>query len=352
MAISYRWRRRLVRLRRLGRGFLNRNSGDWFWLRTKRVPVASLNRDLWRWAEPLLSYYVLLILSVIIATLGLLANSSATIIGAMIIAPLMGPITAIAFAMAMNNRRLLKRSALTLLSGAGLSIVTAALIAWSLGLDSLTPEIQARLRPTLIDLGVALAAGAAGAFAKARRHIADALPGVAIAVALVPPLSIIGVGIAMQSKVVTQGATLLFITNLAGIVFSGALVFIWQGYGSAERAQRGLTLSVMVLVLLGIPLGLSFRDLVLQRQTGASLKAKIRTEANRLGELTITDLTVKRQGQGVEVDIKIEAPLQSITEDQVQLMQQLIEEDLHRPVQITMVITPVQRFTISPSQSP
>ncbi|HEY9874891.1 MAG TPA: DUF389 domain-containing protein, partial [Candidatus Obscuribacterales bacterium] len=164
------------------------NSGEWHWLAEKPAPIASLNRSLWRGAVPSLNFYSLLFLSGVISTLGLLANSAATIIGAMIVAPLMGPIIAIAFAMISGNRRLLKRAIFTLLTGIAMTIIASIVICHLIGLSTLGSEIMARVSPTLIDLGVALAAGAAGAFAKSRKSIADALPGVAIAVALVPPL--------------------------------------------------------------------------------------------------------------------------------------------------------------------
>ncbi|WP_416676406.1 TIGR00341 family protein [Egbenema bharatensis] len=214
------------------------NSGDWAWLTVKPMPLAVLNRKLWKVAEPALTYYVLLALSVVIATLGLLANSAATIIGAMIVAPLMGPILGMAFSVVMSNRRLLRRSTLSLITGTLMSIAIGAVICRLVGIQTLTPEIIARTSPNLLDLGVALAAGSAGAFAFSRRDIADALPGVAIAVALVPPLSVVGIGIALNLQSVTFGSLLLFLTNLTGIVFSGGLVLLLQRYGSIDRAKK------------------------------------------------------------------------------------------------------------------
>ena len=109
--------------------------------------------------------------------MGLLAGSTATIIGAMIVAPLMGPITGIAFSLSVGNRRLLKRSGVSLLMGCLLTVATAYIFAHTFDLNNLNPEITSRIKPTLIDLVIALAAGAAGSFAKTRRGVADALPG-------------------------------------------------------------------------------------------------------------------------------------------------------------------------------
>lgn len=252
-------------------GLRTANSGDWAWLDVKPMPLPVLNRKLWKVAEPSIPYYVLLSLSVVIATLGLLANSAATIIGAMIVAPLMGPILGMAFSMIMSNRRLLRRSTLALVTGALMSIAIGAMICRLVGIETLTPEITARTSPNLLDLGVALAAGGAGAFAFSRRDIADALPGVAIAVALVPPLSVIGIGIALNLQDVTFGSSLLFLTNLTGIIFSGGLILLLQRYGSLARAQKGLTLAIIALFILGIPLALSFQDVVIREQTRSQI---------------------------------------------------------------------------------
>lgn len=342
MKIFYRWKRWLVRLRR----FQGSNSGDWAWIKSKPVPFVALNRDLWRWAEPGLNYYMLLFLSGVISTLGLLANSSATIIGAMIIAPLMGPITSVAFAIAMGNRRLMKRAALTIFSGVMVTILTAALITFLVGLDRLTPEIRIRVQPTLIDLGVALAAGAAGAFAKSRQRVSDALPGVAIAVALVPPLSVIGIGIAMPSRPVALGSTLLFVTNLASVIFSGALIFLWQNYGSPKRARQGLTVSSLILLILGVPLGFSFRDLLLREQTRFQLSAIIQERAMDLGNAEIQSLSVQRQRQQLRVSLELTTDMQGISDQEAELIHRQMEDRLQRDVDLELSVTPIRRFRL------
>lgn len=326
----------------------NSNSGRWAWLNENPIPLASLNRSLWRGAEPGISYYLMLSLSVIIATLGLLANSTAVIIGAMIIAPLMGPILGIAFSMVISNRRMLRRSSLSLVTGVLLSILIAALISRIIGLETLTPEINARVSPTLIDLGVALAAGTAGAFAKSRRSIADALPGVAIAVALVPPLSVIGIGIALNLQNVTWGAMLLFLTNLIGIIFSGSLVFLVQRYGSITRAKQGLSLAMTALLLLGIPLGISFQDLAIQIRTRAEISRLIRTRTLTFSDKDIRNLTVQRQNDQLSVDLELTGFAGSVSARQVNLVREFLQQNLGQPVRLNVRLIPIEEFTSSP----
>ncbi len=321
------------------------NGADWQWMAHNPVPLKSLNRSLWRTAEPSFNYYIMLFLSGVISSLGLLAGSTAAIIGAMIVAPLMGPITGMAFAMTMGNRRLLKRSGLSLVTGALLTIGTAYLICTLVGLNTLNDEILERTRPTLIDLVIGLAAGAAGSFAKTRREVADALPGVAIAVALVPPLSVIGIGLAYADMGIVLGSTLLFLTNLAGIILSGGLIFIWQDYGSIKRARRGLTASMIMLCLLGIPLGISLRDLVIQERTRSLVSTLIRRDTETFRETNIQRLQVRTSGKQLQIKLDVAAPVNSISANQVDLVQQFLEDQLERPVTLAVSVFPLEEFS-------
>jgi uncharacterized hydrophobic protein (TIGR00271 family) len=338
----------LAHVRRPFRDFWRSNSGDWHWLAAKPVPMAGLNKLLWRESVPSLSFFVMLTLSGIISALGLLAGSTATVIGAMIIAPLMGPIIGMAYALAVSNRRLLKRATLTMTAGTIATVVSAIVITWLVGLRTLSPEVMARTQPTLIDLGVALAAGAAGAFAKSRRHVADSFPGVAIAVALVPPLSVVGIGIALVDTSVWSGALLLFVTNLIAVIFSGILVFLWQRYGSIERAQSGLAVSLMMLMILGVPLAFSLRNLLVKanarQQIVQLINEQIQTE-----EVDIASIVVQQQRDGLLVEIEVTAPLDSITEADVQQTQIFLSRELDMPITLHAQIIPMRTFMSTPS---
>ena len=331
-------------MRKLGRVW-SVNQGEWHWLAQKPLPLKMLNRSLWRTAEPSFNYYVMLLLSGVIAALGLLAGSTAAIIGAMIVAPLMGPIVGMAFAITMGNRRLLKRAGLSVLTGAALTILTAYSICQIVGISTLNPEILERTRPTLIDLAIGLAAGAAGSFAKTRREVADALPGVAIAVALVPPLSVIGIGLAFGSREVFVGSTLLFLTNLAGIILSGGLIFIWQDYGSMKRAKRGLTASSAMVLVLGIPLGFSMRDLIVEERA-RTLVGRLIRETETFSEADIRRLTVDTQRENLKLDIEVAAPEGAISNNQVDLVHAFIERELERPVELDVIVLEVEAFGI------
>ena len=322
------------------------NSGDWPWLAEKPMKVAGINRSLWRGAVPSISFYVLLSLSGVIATFGLLASSAATIIGAMIVAPLMGPIIAIAYSIVAGNQRLLKRSAFTLIKGILLTILISFVITKGVGIRTLGSEVAGRVSPTLLDMGVALAAGAAGAYAKSRRSIADALPGVAIAVALVPPLSVVGIGLAMNSQSVAVGSSLLFLANLTGIIFSGALVFLWQGYGSLEKARQGLLVSITAVIILGLPLTFSLQTLLIQEQARRQISYLLYNKTQTFSNTKIRSIKVRRKGEELFVDMEVAAPFGLITNKQMQEVHNFLQEELKRPVNFQIQIIPTQQYSL------
>uniref|UniRef100_UPI00261B9091 DUF389 domain-containing protein n=1 Tax=Acaryochloris sp. IP29b_bin.148 TaxID=2969218 RepID=UPI00261B9091 len=204
--------------------------------------------------------------------------------------------------------------------------------------------ILARVRPTLIDLGVALAAGAAGAFAISRRQVENALSGVAISVALVPPLSVIGIGIAWWNARVALGASILFATNLTGIIFSGALVFLWQQYGSLERAKKGLFAGFLALFLLGIPLGLSLRNILVEEHVHRQVAALLRRQTLTFADTEIRNIDVQPQLTGLRVELEVAAKADSISQYQVRLVRQFLIEQLGQPIQLKVRVVPTEIF--------
>jgi uncharacterized hydrophobic protein (TIGR00271 family) len=206
---------------------------------------------------------VMLALSVVIAVLGLSLNSDAVVIGAMLVAPLMTPLIGTAAALVMGWPRRLAQSALAVLAGSaaavGISYVLTLLL--PAANQNLTPAVLSRTSPDLRDLGVALAAGAAGAYATARKDVSAALPGVAVAVALVPPLAAAGFTLAIGREDLTGGALLLFAANLVAIVLIGAVVLAVSGFvpagrlkAASGRIRLGLLTAVAALVLVAAPL--------------------------------------------------------------------------------------------------
>lgn len=212
--------------------------------------------------QSLISYSVLLTLAGLVATFGLFQDSVASIIGAMVIAPLGGAILAVAGALVTGRSRWLGITFLQVVLSAVWVVAIAYLVSAVMpDLIDLTPSLEARTEPGLLDLGVALAAGAAGAWVAARRTGSDALPGVAIAVSLVPPLATVGICLELGRMDDALGALLLFLTNFASITVVASIVFILTGASATgdrdlERAtlRRGLLVAVLALIVVAAPL--------------------------------------------------------------------------------------------------
>ncbi len=322
------------------------DNGNWLWLKEKATPIASLNRSIWRLSVPSFSFHFMLGLSAIIATLGLLANSAAVIIGAMIVAPLMGPIVGMAYSTAMGNRKLLRRSSFTVLKGILLTIGVSWLATSIIGLDTVDSEIMSRVKPTLIDFGIAMAAGAAGAFANTRRSISSAMPGVAIAVALVPPLSVVGIGLAQGESDIAFGALLLFLTNLICIIFFGSLVFLFQSYGNLGRAKKGLAMSTAVMFLLGIPLTLSMRELIVTKNVRQQIEYFIFNETETFANTDINSIVVTPKKGYLRVDLDIAAPLNSISKAQIERVKSALAQKIGQEIYLDVEMVPLKRITI------
>ncbi|MGA9580410.1 MAG: DUF389 domain-containing protein [Allosphingosinicella sp.] len=206
-------------------------------------------------------YLFMTLMSAGIAVLGLLLSSPAVVIGAMLISPLMGPIMGIGFAIATFDSAELRRTAVTTALGILLAIGFCALIVLLSPLKSVTGEIAARTRPNLFDFLVALFSGLAGSYAMIRgRH--GTIVGVAIATAIMPPLAVVGFGLATLNSTVLLGSALLFFTNLMTIAVTTAVLARLYGFAAnLSPRQTGLqaTLIVVTLIALAVPLGLSLK---------------------------------------------------------------------------------------------
>jgi uncharacterized hydrophobic protein (TIGR00271 family) len=229
-------------------------------------------------AHKLTNFCVLLVLAAIIASAGVIADSTATVIGAMIVAPLMTPILGTVLSVTTSDRVNLLRSLLLVVAGAAAVVIIAFVIgaAGPVGTTSQTSsQVSGRIHPGLIDLVAALATGAVGSFALARTDVSDTLPGVAIAISLVPPLAVVGLTLQAGASDESAGALLLFLTNVAAILLTGLIVMALFGVHETARevdhrdrvAGRGksLALVAILLVLLAVPLGVSTATLTKER---------------------------------------------------------------------------------------
>lgn len=212
-----------------------------------------------------------------IAILGLLLSSPAVVIGAMLISPLMGPIIGVGFALATVDTAEIRRNLRAILIGTVMAVIFCAIIASVSPLQTVTPEISSRTRPNLFDLLVALLSGLAATYAMVRgRH--GAIVGVAIATALMPPIAVMGFGLATRNWHVLTGSSLLLFTNLMTIGASAAVLARLYGFAAdlsprQTRLQAGLLLGAVAL--LAIPLGFALRNIAWEALASREAKAAI-----------------------------------------------------------------------------
>jgi uncharacterized hydrophobic protein (TIGR00271 family) len=312
-----------------------------------------LHQDLRSDADFNLNFLVLAVSACAIATLGLLTNSAAIIIGAMIIAPLMLPLRGLALAALEDDRELLSQS-LTTLSGGTL---VAIFIAWSIGRIFTLPasefgtEILARTKPNLADLFVAIAAGGVSGFAKIRPQIADALAGTAISVALMPPLCVVGIALSQGDWRASGGAFLLYFTNLLGITLACMLVFVWGGYSvNLTNARKALRWGLAMTLLLIVPLFTSLAILLNQKQLQATIKNLLESQTITVGQqvelisMNVNWNAIPWSKQASIVILMVRAK-QPVTPKQVGEIEKFLETKLKRRFKVVFRVSKFEEVT-------
>jgi uncharacterized hydrophobic protein (TIGR00271 family) len=299
-------------------------------------------------AQPGRDYFILIVLSSIIAALGLLLNSPAVVIGAMLVAPLMSPILGFSLGIILGEGRLVRTSLESVFKGVMASIIVAILIGLLSPLKEMTPEILARTKPTIVDLFIALASGMAGAYAVSRKDVSAALPGVAIAAALAPPLGVVGLGFANGNMQAAGGALLLFTTNLVTISLGGVIIFSLLGIHplnlqpeTKKRVQRGVTGILFLVFLITIPLAVIMKGIIKQTREQQAIE-RVLLDSPLMEDMSIVDIEwiQDRNQLLISATVRSSEPLgQEIVDE----LAQALENELNRPLDLDLIILPVIR---------
>ena len=288
-------------------------------------------------ARPDIDFYLLITLSAIIAGFGLLLNSPAVVIGAMLVAPLMSPIVGVGLAIVMGDSRFLRLSGSAVFRGVLLALVVGILVGFLQPGNTLSAEVLARTQPTLLDLFVALFSGMAGAYALCKSEAAGALPGVAIAAALVPPLASSGIALAGGAWRESGGALLLFITNFIAISSAAAFVFIILGFrpSSTQKDRRMIQVrsfraALVFLGIIALLLTVATVELVAESAEQTTIADTVEHNVNTIPGAEFDDFSVVSfEGGNLQLDITARA-VNDLSVRQVQELQEQIGIDLQQ----------------------
>ncbi|MEO8547274.1 MAG: DUF389 domain-containing protein [Sphingomicrobium sp.] len=275
----------------------------------------------------------MVLMSAGIAVLGMLLSSPAVVIGAMLISPLMGPIIGFGFALATFDAAELRKTGRSMAGGAVLAVVFCAMIVTVSPLQSVTTEIASRTRPNLFDLLIALFSGLAGTYAMIRgRH--GAIVGVAIATALMPPLAVMGFGLATMNWQVLGGSTLLFFTNLMTIAASAAVLARFYGFApglSPHQTRLQAALIIVTLIALAIPLGFTLRQIAWEALARREASATIAAQFPRGSR--VNDLDINYHATPIEITGTVLTPqYREVSHD----LPKRLSEVLGRPAAVTL----------------
>ncbi|HEX5644664.1 MAG TPA: TIGR00341 family protein [Erythrobacter sp.] len=269
-----------------------------------------------------------------IAILGLLLSSPAVVIGAMLLSPLMGPIMGLGFALAIGDYHWLKQSARTLAWGSLIAILLCAVLVFLSPIQTVTPEIAARTRPNLFDLLIALFSALAGAYATIRGR-EGTIVGVAIATALMPPLAVVGFGLATLNWTVFSGALLLFVTNLVTIALTSWAMARLYGFRTSlsERntlLQNGAIAGVMLA--LAVPLAISLQQIAWETNAQRQIRGDILDSFDAPSRLSQLDINF--EADPIEVEATVLTP--RIVPDAEQKGERVLTRQLGRPIALTI----------------
>ncbi len=293
-------------------------------------------------------FFILMGFATAIAAFGIIADSTAVVIGAMLVAPLMTPLmgTSLSLVMGWPNRAL--RSALVALGGVALAIGLSAVFGAvsPFGVDPVAnSQVASRIVPTMVDLIIAVAAGGAGAFAVSRPDVSDALPGVAVAIALVPPLAVAGLMIQAGLTEEAVGALLLFTTNMVAILLVGAGVFVLTGVvpvrqliQEREWIRNAAALIAVLAIIVIVVLGTTSEELRAQAFDRGEVEAEL---AEWIGTRALEVVSFQVGADDVEVVVVGEdepAPVEDLARG--------LESELGRDLVLTVRWVPERRFVV------
>ncbi len=281
------------------------------------IDQKSVIKDIYSELELSPGYFTMLNLANLIALFGLLINSIAVIIGAMLISPLMGPMISFGFAFVTGDNAIWQKSLKKLVVSVTITILVAAAATYFSPLNDITDEILARTKPNLFDLLIAFLAGSAGAAAICtKKNYLTVVPGVAIATAVIPPLSVAGFGLGIGNLYIASGGFFLFFTNFVAIVMTSCLVFFFYGFRPTTtcdiekgKMKKRITLLLMLLFIISIPLIYTLGVTIAEAKLRKDVKNALQEIYDKKGSSRLSDFTYFKQDPDL---LEIEATIRTV----------------------------------------
>lgn len=304
-------------------------------------------------------YYIMIILSCTIATYGLLQSNTAVIIGAMLVSPLMNPIIGGSLAISQANNNLLKKSFQAELTGVLIAVAFSALLSMLIPEKVVTAEMLSRTKPTLLDLIIALASGAAGTYAICYKPNSAILPGVAISTALMPPLCVIGIGVAYKQFDIATGALLLFLANIIAINFVSIVIFKIFGFNNIDSSENNnksiwkrffsghMVYSAALLCIVAVPLLYFMYISVAQNNKDNIVRSTITEEMRTIAkDSVIVSVSSVYNNDTFKVDATIRST-NALSMENIRQIENILEYRLLKPVKFNAEIIIMQKINNS-----
>ena len=297
-------------------------------------------------------YYFIVILGAIVATLGLLTNNIAVIIGAMLISPIMNPLLGVSISIATGDSKLFGQSFRALLLGIFLALGVSYLMTLVVPVHALTDEILSRAQPTTIDLAIAFASGAAGAVTLGKKTGLMILPGVAIATAVMPPMCVVGAGLAFANFGVAIGGALLFLSNLIAINLAAAIIFKLMGFSItikkdpdnqlAEKAairqhKKRFVVSVVAFVVILVPLSFIMYNTIQTDRTNNTINASLHEVLSDYKDVGLIRYSYTYQDGVYSIDVAVNSE-KKLTESDLKKIEEYVGSALKKPATIDLTI--------------
>jgi len=309
------------------------------WIKTSRERRESVVKDITAGSEPGIRFYLLLTTSALIAAFGLIANSTAVIIGAMLVSPLMTPIIGSSLGLVIGDTRLFANSLRSVVVGTVLAILFSAFLGFlPLALEA-TPEMLLRVRPTLLDLCVAVLAGFAGAYAMIDEKVSPALPGVAIAVAIVPPLANTGICLSLGYYSGAFGSFMLFFANFLSILLVASATFILAGMSPSANLKKdkhfmkSFLVAVIGFVVVAAFLTYSLVTIVKERKLKENIEATLNNEFDKLHSTSVDSYVYDIEDGILYILASVRSPIVMTPKD-IKNLQDSFESKIDMPIEL------------------